>query len=47
MKPVTTTQTVSAVPKTGDHSNVAIPMAVLGLSLLAVARVLVGKHKRV
>ena len=49
VKPVATTQvqTVSAVPKTGDNSNVAIPMAVLGLSLLAVAKVLVGKHKRV
>lgn len=47
VKPVTTTQTVSAVPKTGDTAKVVIPMAVLGLSILAITKVLVGKRKRV
>ena len=47
VKPVTTTQTVSAVPKTGDNTKVAVPMAVLGLSILAITKVLVGKRKRV
>ena len=45
-KPVTTTQTDSAVPKTGDHTKVAVTMAALGLSILAITKVLVGKRKR-